>query len=448
MKLLGFLFRLVLVVGLIIWLADRPGTAHIEWRDFAFDMSAAVLLVIVAGIAYAFVLLNRLWRFIIDGPRVWKLNRHIGKLKDGQTELTKGFAALAAGRPSDAGRSAVKARKLWGETPTTRLLQAQAAQLAGDAGAAKSIYQSMTADPLAAPIGYRGLIMAALRAGNLDEAQRQCQLLEATKADVPWLSLARFEIALRSENWREANAALAKARKAKTLPAPLADKNEAALLLADARIALQDSLPKKAIELAEKAKRLRSDWAPATLALAEALIVAKHERAASRLIEKAWSKAPHPQFIPLYYWAMHPEKPMESFKMIDRLTRGTREAAPSLMALADAALKADLWGEARRFLMLLVNTRQATQQTYQLLARLELRETHDEKASAAWLAKVAAAPLDPTWLCASCGAAHETWAATCESCHAFNTLEWRALGKGRTVSDKDFLPALPTGYLT
>ena len=95
MKLFGFLFRLVLVVGLVVWLADRPGSAHIVWHDMVFETSAAVLALMIAAFAYGLVLLHRLWRFIIDGPRVWGLNRKIGKLEDGQTELAKGFAALA-----------------------------------------------------------------------------------------------------------------------------------------------------------------------------------------------------------------------------------------------------------------------------------------------------------------------------------------------------------------
>lgn len=431
MKLFGFLIRLVFVVALVVWLADRPGTAQIVWRDTIIETSAAVLAVIIAAIAYAFVLLHRIWRLIIDGPGLWRLKRRIGKMEEGQSELAKGLAAVAAGQACEAGRHAVKARKLLGETPTTRLLLAQSAQLAGDERAAKVIFQAMTQDKDTAVLGYRGLIRAAMRCGHWDEASRLVAQLEETKADVPWLHLVRFELATRLENWQTALSSLALARKGKILPAPLAQGQEAALLLAQAKGALRDSLPDKALELAEKAYKLRLDWAPAALVLAEAQIVTHHERAALRTIERAWNRTQNPQLLPLVSWAMQSAKPIEVYKTIEKMMRDTRDKSESLMALADFAFKASLWGETRRHLMVLVARGDATQATYQLLARLEQRERHDDKAAALWVAKALSAPTDARWLCTACGAAHDDWDASCGSCGAFNRMEWGMVGKGR-----------------
>lgn len=431
MRIIGFLIRLALVLGLVIWLADRPGTAQIEWRDYAINMSAAVLAVIILALAYAAVLLHRLWRFIWDGPRFWKLNRKIGKMQDGHKELSKGLAAIAAGHPEDAGRHAVKARKLMGETPLSQLIQAQAAQIAGDHGVAKAMFERMTADPETAILGYRGLIMGALRRGDYDEATRVVYRLEQTKVDVPWLHLVRFEMGARMQNWLMAGEALAKARKGKALPPRQADRHEAALLLATAKAALRDSNGAKALESAEKARKLAPDWLPAALVLAEAQIVTKHERAALRTIERAWGQSPHPQLIPLLQWAAHANKPIDGYKQVERLTRNAKDSPVSLMALAEAALKADLWGEARRYLLSLVGKGEATQLTYQMLARLERREKNNEAAATNWLAKAITAQPDPQWLCAACGAAHEYWTATCDSCDAFNRLTWNAPGKSR-----------------
>jgi HemY protein len=431
MKIFGFLLKLVLLIGLVIWLADRPGTAQIEWRDIVIETSAAVLAVIVAAIAYALILLHRLWRYIIDGPYIWSLKRKIGKMEDGHKVLAKGLAAVAAGQASDAGRYAVKARKALGETPTTRLLLAQSAQLAGDEKTAQSLYQTMTTDPETAILGYRGLIMSSMRAGNYEEAGRLAARLEATKADIPWLHLVKFDLAARIGQWRMASLSLEKARKGKALQPALANRHEAALLLADAKTALRDSSPQRALELAEKARKLRPDWLPALLVLAEAQIVTGHTRTALKTVFRAWETAPHPQLLPLAYWAMQDEKPIEKFKGIEKMTRKNKEHFVSLMALADAALKADLWGEARRYLMVLVNGGHAMQSTYQMLARLEQRERKNETAAAQWIARAIAAPSDPQWVCSACGAAHPYWEASCLSCGSFNRMEWARLGIGR-----------------
>ncbi len=431
MRFIGFFLRLVLVVALVVWLADRPGTAQIAWRDYVIDTSAAVLAVIVAALAYAAVLLHRLWRFIWDGPRFWKLKRKIAGLQDGQVQIAKGFAALAAGQAADAGKAAIRARKLLGETPMTRLIQAQAAQLAGDRAMARSLFEAMTGDPETAILGYRGLIVDALRRGAFDEAGRVINRVEQTKAEVPWLHLARFEMESRQQHWSLAAGAVDKARKAKALPRPQADFSAAALLLAEAKDFLRQSEPRKALELAEKARKLAPSWLPSALILAEAQIAAGHERAALRTVERAWNQVPNPQLIPLAQWAARSSKTIDAYRLVEKMTRSSREDTASLMALAEAALKADLWGEARRFLMLLVSKGQASQMTYQLLARLERREKGNETLASSWLAKAIVAPPDPQWLCASCGAAHEYWQPACESCGAFNQLLWGVPGKGR-----------------
>lgn len=429
MKIFTFLFRLVLLVGLVYWLADRPGTAHIEWRDTVFDMTAAVLVVIIAAIAYGFMLLNQVWNFIWDGPRIWRLGRKIGKLEDGQKELAEGFTALASGHSALAGKHGVKARKMLGETPMTRLLMAQTAQLAGDTKAARLHFQSMIGDPESAVLGYRGLITMALKEGQLDEVLRLTAHLEAAKADVPWLNLVRFETASRLENWGMASTALQAVQKNKMLPAAVSREMEGVLLLAQAKTALREGRAEQALELAEKSRKFRPDWIPAFLVLAEAQIATHHERAAVRTVEKAWDRMPHPHLLALFYRALPHEKPLDLFKSVERMVKSQRDHYESRMALADAAYKADLWGEARRHLTLLTSRGDATQTTYQMLARLEQRELNNERAAMNWIAKAVSAPPPAQWLCASCGAAHEYWEAACQSCQAFDRMVWTTAGK-------------------
>jgi len=82
--------------------------------------------------------------------------------------------------------------------------------------------------------------------------------------------------------------------------------------------------------------------------------------------------------------------------------------------------------------MALVAENKATPYAYKLLAKLERRESGDERASTQWLNKSIDAPADPAWLCSVCGAAHPRWQAVCRSCASFDTLEWGSPGAGHT----------------
>lgn len=76
------------------------------------------------------------------------------------------------------------------------------------------------------------------------------------------------------------------------------------------------------------------------------------------------------------------------------MTCSTRESFDTLMALGDAALRACLWGEARRFfpsLFIVVMRRAAP---FKKLALLEQKGAQDDRAASVWMAKAVSAPLD------------------------------------------------------
>jgi len=107
------------------------------------------------------------------------------------------------------------------------------------------------------------------------------------------------------------------------------------------------------------------------------------------------------------------------------------------VALAQAALDAKLWGEARAHLGHAVE-RGVTPRLCRLFADLEESEHGDLKAARQWLERAGAAPPDPVWVCEDCGATAGAWSVRCDSCGAFDSLEWRAPAQ---ISQ---LPARPT----
>jgi HemY protein len=434
MRWFWFMVRLALIVVLVLWLAGQPGTASVNWHGYIIRTTAAFLAAAVVVGAVVLSMAFRVWRWIKDGPRFWRLRNKLAKMERGQEQITKGLIAIAAGDAAEAGHLAVSARKLLGVTAATRLLQAQAAQLAGDYGSAKEIFRALAADPQSAVLGYRGLIMSAVREGNWDEAARQMENLKRQQPNTPWLSLIQFELATRRQQWNVASEALARASAARLLEQPRAKRHQAALFVASSEVEARNGNPEQALQLAEKALKQAPDWMPALIALAHKQLAAHHVRTATRTIEKAWARAPHPQLALLYQAAARGRNPLEAYKFMERLARINADHPASHLALAEAALSADLWGEARRHLIALATGKEATQSAYRLLARLERRESGNEQEAAKWLIKAAEALPDPRWLCSMCGSGHDDWQVICRSCGAFNTLSWQTPGIGRSDS--------------
>ena len=427
-KLFGFLLRLAVFLALALWLADRPGTARIVWHDYVIQCSATFLGLTILAVSIAFYLVYCLVHVLINGPELRRLKRKLKNLEQGHDFLTQGLIAVAGGHAIEAGRLAVNARKKLGATTPTLLLQAQAAQLAHDHRSARALFRTMIEDAESAVLGYRGLITEARRAGDWDEVERLCAELGNLKPDVPWLDLMRFEVATRRQMWEQAGKALTRLASLRLLAPETAQRHRAALLITQSQEEARQGNNRAALESAEQAVKHAPVWLPTLINLAQQQAAGHYMRAVRSTVEKGWALQPHPQLAATL--RSSDKDPLDIYKQTQRLCRDHEDDPISHLVLAEAALAADIWGEARRHLMMLVAHDQATQAAYRLLARLERRESGDERAVSQWLTKAAEATPDPAWLCAACGSAHTDWQATCRSCSAFASLEWRSPGVG------------------
>jgi HemY protein len=95
------------------------------------------------------------------------------------------------------------------------------------------------------------------------------------------------------------------------------------------------------------------------------------------------------------------------------------------VTLAEAAIEAQLWGEARRHLEAAIAA-DPTARLCLLSARLEEAEHGDLGAMRGWLDRAVSAKPDPRYVCAACGGESREWRSRCPRCGAFDTLSWRA----------------------
>jgi HemY protein len=146
------------------------------------------------------------------------------------------------------------------------------------------------------------------------------------------------------------------------------------------------------------------------------------------VVERSWPRTPSAELAALYRRAAPEAKPLEQVKRFTRLAALKPGHRESLLALAEANLEAELWGEVRRHLSQLVTLDgedPPRAQVCRLMARLEEAERKDTAAARRWLERAAAAPPDPAWVCQACGAVATRWSANCGACESFDSLDWR-----------------------
>ena len=415
---------LAVVVAAAIWFSDRPGNVSIEWQGWLIEMSVGRFVLATAIILAAALIVIGFLRVIRRAPGRIRESLRTSRRERGYRALTQGMVAVAAGDPDEANRQARRADVLLSEPPLTMLLSAQAAQLNGDEDAASRYFNAMLERPETAFLGVRGLLIQAQknndRRGALEYAEKAHRLQPKT----PWVLNTIFDLQVAEGRWRAALSTLEEAVKRRAVTADAARDRRAAVLLGCSSEAEAGGDVDEALKFARRANTLAPAFLPAVLRTAELLVSAGKTRPATRMIQDAWGRMPHPDLARLYG---DMEKAngdsLKRVKRFERLLSFNTDHRESHIALAEAALAAELWGEARNHLEKAAGD-DPPARVCRMMADLEDRAGDNPDAVRTWLLRASDAPPDAAWICADCGAAWGDWTPVCGNCQSLGTLDW------------------------
>ncbi len=440
---IGFLLKIAIVVAVAVWLANRPGDVSVLWLGHRADLPVGFAIALVVLLLLAIFALWRLWRFLRRAPRELSLARSNSRKAKGYRALTRGLTAAAAGDAAEARKQARIAHNLLQEPSLTLLLAAQSAQLDGDEAAAERYFAALTKNDDSALLGLRGLITSALKRGDDQTAMQYAEQAVKVAPQAAWAAETAHRLEFKAGLYDAADASLKAWIRAGGMDAKGGQRRRAVILTEKARQALvphQGGTAEPdlaaAVTAAREAVKLAGDFVPARFILAQLLIRQGKGREAAKLIEQTWDAYPHPLLARAFARAEAGEAPLERARRLEKLARLNPDSPDSHRAAAEAALVAQLWGEARRHLDRLAELErkadgEVNQSTARLYARLEEGERGNMKAARDWLEKVAVLPADALWLCSQCGAPGEAgpqcghWQALCPHCGAIDSLVWK-----------------------
>lgn len=441
---LFFFAKIGLLIAAAIWIAERPGKVSFEWLGYRIETSVGLLLAAILLLMVLAALLYRFWGWIWTGPGRLREAREQKQRLKGYRALTQGMVAVAAGDAEEAKRQARTAHGLLPEPPLTLLLAAQAAQLSGDETAAKRYFTAMLQRPETSFLGLRGLLNQAIAKGDRAEALQLARRAAKERPDARWAAKAVVELELQEGDWNAARQSLRQAEKTKALPAGDAKRAAAIAFLAQARETRDAAAVQEAL-------RHLPDFVPAISTAAEIAIAGNRAREAEKAIEKAWARGlAHPDLAAAYAAAHPSESPLDRARRFEKLAALAPGHDESRLALAETALAAGLWGNARQALEPMIAAARSHGEAVgarvaRAMARLEEGERSDLVAARRWYALAMEAVPDPAWHCGACGHAHGAWGPRCDNCGAVDRMVWRASSRApqaRLGSDSSQLPAL------
>jgi HemY protein len=423
-RLLTFLVLTGLAVAGAVWLADRPGTVTIRWEGWRLDTTVPVLLLFLAAFVAVLALAARVLRAVFGAPGHFFAARRMGRERKGYAALADGLAAALSGDALRAGKLARKADKLLKNPAVTGLLTAQAAQLSGDEAAMRDRFATMTERKETAFLGHKGLADLALRTGDRASARDEAGKAFVLRPEADGLARQLLDLHMEAGAWAEADQVLRTARRRNALPEAELIHTHALILFGRAEAALKAGNEGEALDWAMEARDADPLFAPATALAAGLCHHRGKDRKATSLLKSAFKAAPHPLLVEGWRALGGDRAPLQRVKWMQELAQTNPTSPDAHLALAEASLDAQLWGQARSHGQEAL-TQRPSRAAYQLMARVEREERKDEAAAAAWLAKAAAdSTPEPSWACAACGHHAADFTVTCPSCGAAGRLEW------------------------
>lgn len=420
-RLVLFLLGVILIASGLAWLADRPGSLLVTWQGYEVETSvfrAVVILAALIGLALVvWTALNQVW----SSPAAVSHFLTRRRQRRGLDALSSGMIAIGAGDRAMATRYALQARKSLPNEPLTHLLRAQAAQLSGDKATARRIFEAMLASPDTEQLGLRGLFLEAGREGETEVQRQFADRALTLNPKLSWPVEALFDLQCKAGDWAGALATLTLAKRHGHIERPVADRRRAVLLAAQA-LALEEDDPEKALTLALEAHGLAPSLIPAA-AVAGRLLAARGNTArAAKVIQKTWTKSPHPELATAYAYARIGDSPRDRLDRAKHLFTLNPMSIESSIAVAVAAIEAHDYTEARRILQPFTE-QGLTRRVAALMARIEAEESGDKGRAREWLARAVTAPRDAAWI--ADGVTSDRWAPVSPTTGAIDAFVWQ-----------------------
>ncbi len=392
-RILIFLFVIAVAALSLGILLEQPGSLSLTWFGYHIDTSPVVGLSVVALCAIA---IWSLVRFLFSIPGFVSLTVRARQRARGHEALTRGILAAGVGDTRRAQRASLEAKKLLPHEPLTLLLEAQAAQLAGDRTRAERVFRAMTERPDTKLLGLRGLHAESLRQGDHDAAHLFA--LEAQKlAPLTWSGQAVFDRYTAQNDWEAARLCVEQNIRAKNVDPVAANRQKAVI---DTALAMECQLtdPERAVKLLRAAVKKAPDLVPATALLGRLLSRKGELRAGSKLIEAAYAKSPHPDLAQAYVDMRPGDSSGDRLTRAKTLARCAPDDPESAMMIALTALGARDFGTARAAMTpLIAEGQRPTARMCLIMAELEQREHDAQGLVREWLSRGSRAPRDAVW---------------------------------------------------
>ncbi len=355
--------------------------------------------------------------------------------------LADGLLALSSGESKLALTKVARAENLLDRPEITTVVFAQAAEKSGDKGKAIEVYKRMLDDERTRFSGVIGLLKHRLEEGDSKTALKLAEKAFILNPQHDELQNTLLQLQSREEDWEGARRTLETRLKHRHITRDVYRRRNAILAFASAKKRIVQGDTDEGEKEALAANKACPGLIPAAVLAANVKSNSGQEKAAEKILEKAWTLQPHPDLAAAFAALKPDESPTERKRRFNKLVAKRSDHPETRMLMAELSIAEQDYATARREVGALP-IKYPTVRSLAIIAAIERGEGSSDAVVRGYLTKAVSASRGPHWSCNICHARHTDWIPVCSHCDGFDTLEWVE------TSEKTVLPDNQEGLLT
>lgn len=378
-----------------VWgLMNNPGAVSITWFGYVLETSVAFCIGLIACICLII--------YLILFPRRW-LRWIKGKLETKKAiknkELLLQILTNVVCGDLKANEALIKKFQKIASKDTDLILLLKALSKT-DA----SVYSLLIKNPQTEKAGWQGLIQEHIKRGEIILASEEVEKLLEKNPKKEWILKEAYALYILNEEWNKALNCLETLNKIKAVKAEAYDYQKAVLLVrlnkGTESFRLCPSLPAAAI-----------------------LAAKENPKKAEKIYYLSWEENPSFEVYKAYVKLFAKENTLSQYKHVLKLCEANKNAKINPLVIADAAINAQLWSEAKKELNGYLANHPLTTNIASKMAQIEIEANHNMKEAQKWMEKMNGLETTSNYVCEKCGHKTDCWQSSCPVCNQFAGLK-------------------------
>jgi len=381
-RILSILLILCGFGGVAYWLMHNPGHVEVTWLGYQLSFPIFVAVLFFFLVLFGLIIITRVIFWMLRIPsrigQWWQNDRR----EKGEGEFLDLVVAVEGESVPEALKHQKRAQKTKSTDPLFWWYSGQAFGLAGKNLDETKSYANLS--DKASFLGLKGQALSALKRGDNTAALENLVKAREMTPNSPWVLHTLFGLLKESKQYGEAENILNRLQDYGHITRSKGQKELASLLALKAHDPLTSSQDREAS--LRQAHYLDPSLVNVTYDVAELLVSKGHVKYALSAIESTWALNPCFKLAAFYIACQKPDSSVKAYEMAQKLAAFNPKSPLSQTLLAEKALDAKLWGEARETIKKLLKSAPSPK-VYGLMARLEMEENNNLREAHTWALK-------------------------------------------------------------